>query len=633
MSPIVLIGFTSLKRLLSLLLSLTLLVVSASAFSQQKRVALLIGNSDYKVGRLIRPATDVAELEAALKAINFDDVRVARDLDQNQLRRAIRDFGAMSQGASIALIYYSGHGAQSRGENYLIPIGATIERDADYDVEAVSANAILRQISDAGPRAAIVILDACRDNPVAISRGGVKGLARMEAPTRTMIAFATAPNRTAADSGAYANILSTQIRRRGVELLDVFRNTTDEVLRATNGQQEPRISEISITDRIYLAGNAPEINIATSQAKSIPVDTSPLIIRVGHVGATSGTIAHLGKDNEYGALLAIEDLNAKGVQIGGRRATFELVAKDDAGDPKVGNVVARELIGARPSVVVGHLNSGTSIPASMLYAQAGIPQISPSATNPKLTRQGIRSVFRIVVDDAKLGVALGRYAVQQLHAKTISVVDDRSAYGAGLADMFIAGVKSAGGSIASTSFTTDKSIDFNGVILDLKKASPDLVFYGGMDAQAGPLYKQMIRNGVKAKMMGGDGICSSDFPKLAAVALDPGDIYCAEAGGVEAPLQVGMDRFNDRFKRRFGVNVQAYAPYVYDAVNVAVAAMVSSGSSEPERYLPFLSNIKYSGITGPIAFDSRGDITGGAYSMYTFSAANRKQVGVFRTSE
>lgn len=621
------------NRFLNLLSLLIFLTASTPALSQTKRVALLIGNSDYNPGRLVRPATDVAELEAALKAISFDDIRVARDLNQNQLRRAIRDFGVMSQGASIAIIYYSGHGAQSRGENYLIPIGATIDRDADYDVEAVSANTILRQISDAGPRAAIVILDACRDNPVAIARGGVKGLARMEAPTRTMIAFATAPNRTAADNGAYAKILATQIRRRGVELLDVFRNTTDEVLRATNGQQEPRISEISITERIYLAGSASEVNAPTFPSKSIPSDSSPLKIRIGHVGPTSGAIAHLGKDNEYGAMLAIEDLNAKGVQIGGRRAIFELVAKDDGGDPKIGNAVAHELVEERVSAVVGHLNSGTSIPASAIYAQAGIPQISPSSTNPKLTRQGIKSVFRVVVNDEKLGVALGRYAVQQLHAKTISVVDDRSSYGAGITEAFVAGVKSAGGAITGASYTNDKSTEFSGVIGDLKKTSPDLVFYGGMDAQAGPLYRQMIRNGIRAKMMGGDGICSSALPKLAAVALDSGDIYCAEAGGVEAPLRTGMDRFNEKFKKRFGVDVQIYAPYAYDSVNVAVAAMVSSGSSDPERYLPVLSKVKYTGITGPIAFDSRGDITGGAYSLYTFSGASRKQVAVLRASE
>ena len=162
----------------------------------------------------------------------------------------------------------------------------------------------------------------------------------------------------------------------------------------------------------------------------------PLVVKIGHVGPTSGAIAHLGKDNESGARMAIEELNAKGVVIGGAKAKFELLAEDDAGDPKQGTAAAQKLVDAKVNGVIGHLNSGTSIPASKIYSDAGIPQISPSATNPKFTRNGYKTTFRVVADDVHLGGTLGRYAVNELKGKSIAVIDDRTAYGQGVADEF-----------------------------------------------------------------------------------------------------------------------------------------------------------------------------------------------------
>lgn len=217
------------------------------------RVALLIGNSRYAVGALRYPPEDVQEMKAALLAVGFAPV-VLLDGDQRSMKDAIQQFGARAQGAEIALFYYSGHGAQSRGENYLIPLGSRIEREADYELDGVSVSALLRQLTDATPRAGIVILDACRDNPVAGFKSATKGLARTDAPSRTMIAFATAPNTTTPDDGMYARVLARQIQQPGAELLDVFRRTAAEIMRLTGNRQEPRISELTITDSIYLAG-------------------------------------------------------------------------------------------------------------------------------------------------------------------------------------------------------------------------------------------------------------------------------------------------------------------------------------------------------------------------------------------
>ncbi len=356
-----------------------------------------------------------------------------------------------------------------------------------------------------------------------------------------------------------------------------------------------------------------------------------LVVKIGHVGPTSGGIAHLGKDNELGARMAIDDLNAKGVTIGGKKAKFELVPEDDAGDPKQGTAAAQKLVDSKVNGVVGHLNSGTSIPASKVYADAGIPQISPSATNPKFTRSGHKTTFRVVADDVHLGGTLGRYAVKELKGQSIAVIDDRTAYGQGVAEEFEKAVKAAGGNISERQFTTDKSTDFTAILTAVKDKKADVVFYGGMDAVAGPMIRQMKQLGLNAKFVGGDGICSSELPKLAAGAMADGQVICAEAGGVEGKQKIGMEKFKASFKKKFNLDVQIYAPYVYDAVNVMVAAMVKAGSADPAKYLPVLAKTdNYHGVTGDISFDDKGDIRNGALTLFTYKGEKREEMKVVR---
>jgi branched-chain amino acid transport system substrate-binding protein len=356
-----------------------------------------------------------------------------------------------------------------------------------------------------------------------------------------------------------------------------------------------------------------------------------MVVKIGHVGPTSGGIAHLGKDNEMGARMAIEDLNAKGVTIGGKKVKLELLAEDDAGDPKQGTAVANKLVDAKVNGVVGHLNSGTTIPASKVYSDAGIPQISPSATNPKYTRQGFKTAFRLVADDVHLGGTLGRYAVKQMKGKTFAVIDDRTAYGQGVAEEFEKAVKAVGGNIAERQFTTDKSTDFTAILTAVKAKKPDVIFYGGMDAVAGPMIRQMKQLGIDAKFVGGDGICSGELPKLAAGAMADGQVVCAEAGGVEGEEKKGMESFKEAFKKKFGTDVQIYAPYVYDSVNVMVAAMVKAGSADPAKYLPVLAKTSgYKGVTGNISFDDKGDVKNGALTLFTYKGEKREQIAVVR---
>jgi len=356
-----------------------------------------------------------------------------------------------------------------------------------------------------------------------------------------------------------------------------------------------------------------------------------LVVKIGHVAPTSGGIAHLGKDNENGARMAIDELNAKGVTIGGKKVKFELLAEDDAGDPKQGTAAAQKLIDSKVVGVVGHLNSGTSIPAAKIYSDAGVSQVSPSATNPKFTRQGFKTTFRVVADDVHLGGTLGRYAVKDLKGKSIAVVDDRTAYGQGVADEFEKGVKGGGGKVVAREFTNDKATDFTAILTTLKAKKPDVIFFGGMDAVAGPMIRQAKQLGIKAKFMGGDGICTGELPKLAGGAMEDSQVVCAEAGGVEGEQKKGMEDFRTKFKAKFNADVQIYAPYVYDAVNVLVAAMVKANSSEPTKYLPVLAKTSgYKGVTGTISFDEKGDIKNGALTLYTYKGEKREQLAVVR---
>jgi len=382
---------------------------------------------------------------------------------------------------------------------------------------------------------------------------------------------------------------------------------------------------------MQLSRTAMSLAVAAAIGLSASAVSAQTVVKIGHVGPMTGAIAHLGKDNELGAKLAIEDLNAKGVKLGGQAVKFELISEDDAADPKQGTAAATKLVDAKVAGVIGHLNSGTTIPASNIYHDAGIPQITPSATNPKYAQQGFKSAFRIIANDNALGAATAIYAAKTLKAKKVAVIDDRTAYGQGLADIFERTAKAQGMQVIGRQFTNDKATDFTAILTSLKAKKPDVVFFGGMDAVAGPMLRQMKQLGISAKFMGGDGICTGELPKLAAGSMGDGQVVCAEAGGVEGEAKKSMEDFGKKFKAKFNADVQLYAPYVYDAVNVMVAAMQKANSTEPAKFLPVLAATEgYKGVTGTIAFDQKGDIKNGALTLYTYKAGKRDQLAVVR---
>ncbi|CAK0774661.1 branched-chain amino acid transport system substrate-binding protein [Gammaproteobacteria bacterium] len=341
-------------------------------------------------------------------------------------------------------------------------------------------------------------------------------------------------------------------------------------------------------------------------------DTGETVVRIGHVAPLTGPQAHLGKDNENGVRLAIDDLNAKGFEIGGQKVRFELVAEDDQADPRQGTTVAQKLVDEKVNGVIGHLNSGTTIPASRIYQAAGMPQISPSATNPKYTLQGFETAFRVMANDEQQGRVLGEFAVKTLEAKTIAIIDDRTAYGQGLADEFKKAVETLGGKIVDRQYTTDKATDFSAILTSIKGKRPNLVFFGGMDAQGGPLLKQMKQLGLTAAFLGGDGISTPEFVKLAG---DAAEGQYSSLPGVPLSAMPGGPDFERRFTARFG-KIQLYAPYCYDAVMVMADAMRRAGSSQPADYLQVLHRTNYQGVTTRVRFDQNGDLRNGAITVY-----------------
>ena len=354
------------------------------------------------------------------------------------------------------------------------------------------------------------------------------------------------------------------------------------------------------------------------------------VVKIGHVGPVSGPNAHLGKDNENAARMAIDELNAKGFTINGQKVKFQLLAEDDGSDPKQGTAVAQKLVDARVNGIVGHLNSGTTVPASKIYHDAGLVQISPATTAPQYTKQGFPGAFRVVANDSRLGGTLGKYAVETLKVKKIAVIDDRTTYGQGVATEFVKGAKGPGVRIVGKEFTCATATDYAAILTSIRARKPDLVFFGGMDSVAGPMLKQMKSLGINAIFMGGDGMCTEALGRLAGNALEGRKVICAEAGGVKGAQEQVMADFRSRFKQKTGLDVQLYAPYVYDSVMVMATAMQNAKSAEPAKYLPELKKIKYEGVTGTIQFDQFGDIRNGALTLFTYQGGKRTRIDVIR---
>ncbi|MDR7376885.1 branched-chain amino acid transport system substrate-binding protein [Rhodoferax ferrireducens] len=342
------------------------------------------------------------------------------------------------------------------------------------------------------------------------------------------------------------------------------------------------------------------------------------VVKIGHVAPMSGGQAHYGKDNENGARMAVEDLNTQNIVIGGKKIKFELVAEDDAADPKQGTAAAQKLCDAKVNGVVGHLNSGTTIPASKVYNDCGIPHITGAATNPNLTKPGYKTTYRIIANDNSLGAGLAFYAIDALKLKKVAIIDDRTAYGQGVAEVFKKTALAKGMAVVDEQFTTDKATDFMAILTSIKSKAPDAIFFGGMDPQAGPMLRQMEQLGMtNVKYFGGDGLCTNEVAKLAAGAKTLDNVVCAE-GGASLAKMPGGEAWKKRYDAKFPGQFQIYSPYTYDATMVLVDAMKRANSTDPKVYTPEIIKTNYKGVTTTIGFEANGELKNPAITLSVY---------------
>jgi branched-chain amino acid transport system substrate-binding protein len=343
-----------------------------------------------------------------------------------------------------------------------------------------------------------------------------------------------------------------------------------------------------------------------------------MVVKIGHVAPMSGAQAHYGKDNANGARMAVEDLNKQGVVIGGKKVKLELVEEDDAADPKQGTAVAQKLCDSKVAGVVGHLNSGTTIPAAKVYNDCGIPHVTGAATNPGLTKPGYKTTYRIIANDNALGAGLALYAADKLKLKKVAIIDDRTAYGQGVAEVFKKTAKSKGMQVVDEQFTTDKATDFMAILTSIKGKAPDAIFFGGMDAQGGAMLRQIEQLGMSnVKFFGGDGICTSEIVKIAAGAKTLANVVCAE-GGASLAKMPGGTAWKKRYDEKYPGQFQVYSPYTYDATFVLVDAMKRAKSADPKVYTPELIKTNFKGVTTTIQFEPNGELKNPAITLYAY---------------
>ncbi|MGC8508698.1 MAG: branched-chain amino acid ABC transporter substrate-binding protein [Thiomonas sp.] len=365
--------------------------------------------------------------------------------------------------------------------------------------------------------------------------------------------------------------------------------------------------------------------LALSMAIGTAYAEDTVTVTIGSASPMSGPQASFGQDNANGVKMAIKDLNAQNIVIGGKKVIWKVDAQDDQADPKQATTVAQKFVDEKVNGVVGHLNSGCTFPASRIYNNAGIPDITPSSTDPKISQQGFKTFFRIIANDNALGSGLANYAKNKLKAKTVAVIDDRTAYGQGVADVFAKTAQKDGMKMVDREFTNDKATDFSAILTKIKASNPDIIFYGGMYSQAGPLVRQMRQLGIKATLMGGDGICAPELGKLAGEAV--AGTICAE-GGSPLSQMPGGEAWKKRYDAEFGANAfQLYSPYAYDATMVLAHAMMKAKSVDPKKYLPFIANVDYNGVTKKdIHFTKTGELVDATITISEFDKDGKKSV-------
>jgi ABC-type branched-subunit amino acid transport system substrate-binding protein len=340
-----------------------------------------------------------------------------------------------------------------------------------------------------------------------------------------------------------------------------------------------------------------------------------LVVTIGVSGPLSGPNAFAGKDDENGVRLALEELNARRIRVRGKLLRFELDSEDDQGDPKQGVTVAQKFADGAVKFVLGPYNSGVAIPAARVYNDNGM-LMSTVGTNPRITQSGYKTVFRIVASDAQVGGAMASYAARTLKLNNVGVIDDRSAFGQGIASEFIRQAKANGMKVADHEFTTDKASDFTAILTALRARRVDAVFFGGYAPQAAPLARQMKQLGLNVPLLGGDTLCSPEMTKLGGDAVGE-NVRCAQAGAI-LDKQAGGPAFKARYRRRFQHDPDVYAPSFYDQTMFIGQAIQAADSVDPQAVSAVLHASTHQGVVGTYAYDPAGNLKKTSVTVYTF---------------
>jgi branched-chain amino acid transport system substrate-binding protein len=287
--------------------------------------------------------------------------------------------------------------------------------------------------------------------------------------------------------------------------------------------------------------------------------------------------------------------------------------------------VAQKLVDDKVVAVIGHLNSGASIPASRIYSDAHVVQISPSSTSPAYTQQGFKTTYRVVATDAQQGPALANYAAKKLNVKSVAIVDDSTAFGLGLANEFEKQAKSLGLKVLSHDATNDKAVDFRAILTKIKGENPDAILFGGMEATGGPFAKQAKQLGMRSKVLAGDGVCTENLTDLAGNASE--NVVCSQAGMALEKMPQGTV-LDAKYQKRFGHPIQFDAPFTYDAVYIIVEAMKRANSTDAAKVVAAMPATDYKGVIGETTFDSKGDLQHGVISLYTYKNGKKTLLDV-----
>lgn len=339
------------------------------------------------------------------------------------------------------------------------------------------------------------------------------------------------------------------------------------------------------------------------------------VVKIGVTGPLSGANAFAGKDNENGVRLAVEELNAKKITIGGKQIKFELLSEDDQCDPKSGVNAAQKLVDSGTKFVMGPYCSGVAIPASRVYNEAGV-MISTVGTNPKVTQSGYKNLFRITASDSQIGASMAGYAVNVLKAKSAGVIDDRTAFGQGVAEQFTKQAKTLGLKIVGQEYTTDKATDFATILTNMKAKNADVIFFGGYAPQGAPMARQMKQLGIKAKLLGGDTLCSPEMGKLGGDAVND-TVLCAQ-GGVTLDKVAEGPAFKAKYKKRFNQDADVYAASFYDQTMFIAQEMQKTNSVDPVKVGDAMYKTSYKGVAGTYSYDDKGNMKQAPVTVFVF---------------